>query len=88
MKTSEAFRQLLRCHAAITVNTWRAVNRAVHRCPWLFITAAVMASAAVSYANIGSARAERDHANREMAAMMDTIATYRAVVDNKVYLNK
>lgn len=88
MKTSEAFRQIIRCHIVITANAWRAVNRAVRCCPWLFIGLTVVASIAVSFAGIAGARAERDHANKEMAAMMDTIATYQAIIENKIYLNK
>jgi len=88
LKTTEAFRQILRCHIVIAVNMWHAVNRVVRRCPWLVIGLTVIASAAVAFTNIANARAERDHANKEMAAMMDSIATYQAIIENKVYLSK
>lgn len=73
MTTCEAFKLLLRCHAAIIANTARAVDGFVHRWPWAVIFIVVAASVATSYAMIGQARAERDHASAKSYRYEQTI---------------
>lgn len=73
MKTSEAIIQILHCHVIIVRNAAKAVNTAVRRFPWLCMAAVVMASVAVSAANMMQARAERDRAAKQVVLLRQQV---------------
>ena len=50
----------------IVRNLGRAINKAVYRLPWLFITLTVIISFIVSFIFISKARAERDRYDKEL----------------------
>ena len=47
-------------------NLGRAINKAVHKLPWLFIAITVVISFIVSFVLISKARAERDSYNHKL----------------------
>lgn len=47
-------------------NIGRAINKAVHKLPWLFIVITVVISFIVSFVFISKARAERDSYNKKL----------------------
>lgn len=50
----------------IVRNLGRAINKAVHKLPWLFIVITVVISFIVSFVLISKARAERDSYNQKL----------------------
>lgn len=88
MTTREAFTTILRCHAAIARNTWRAVNHAAHACPWAFILAVIVVSTLVSLVNIGQARLERDAAGVHVLKLQDSINYLNNTIEAKTYLQR
>ena len=60
-------------------NVWRAVNRAAHRLPWVFVIVAVAVSTLTSYVCIAKARAERDSCSKKLVHAMQQLESYRAV---------
>ena len=63
-------------------NVAKGIDRAAHRLPWVFILVTVAASAAVSYACIGQARAERDSYNRRAVQLDQQLESYKALYDD------
>lgn len=60
-------------------NVWRAINKAVHKLPWVFIIVAVAVSVLASHIVIGKARAERDNYNKKLVHATQELESYRAV---------
>ncbi len=60
-------------------NVWRAINKAVHKLPWVFIIVAVVASVVASHIVIGKARTERDNYNKKLVHAIQELESYRAV---------
>lgn len=85
MKTSEAFLTILRCICIIAVNSWKSLNKAAHKYPWIFIVSIGIIATILSCINIGNARSERDKANATMIKMQQRIDTMQCVIDNKTY---
>lgn len=81
MKTTTAFKTLIRCHVAIAVNTWKSVNWFVTKRSWLAVGLVVIIAFIISSANIISARAERDRATKQMYVMQDSLNTYKCIAD-------
>lgn len=50
---------------AIVRNTASAINRAVHRFPWVFIVLTIVVCMVASFVVIADARAERDSYNKK-----------------------
>lgn len=73
MKTSEAIVEIGRCVAVIVHNMCRSVNAVVKNRPWLCMAAVVMASVAVSAANMMQARAERDRAAKQVVLLRQQV---------------
>lgn len=59
-------------------NIGRAINKAVHKLPWLFIVITVVISFIVSFIFISKARAERDSYNRKLVHATQQLDSYRA----------
>ena len=62
-------------------NLGRAINKAVYRLPWLFITLTVIISFIVSFILISKARAERDRYDKDMERISQQLDSYKAVYD-------
>lgn len=65
----------------IVRNLGIAINKAVHKLPWLFITLTVIISFIVSFILISKARAERDRYNKDMEHISQQLDGYKAVYD-------
>ena len=59
-------------------NLGRAINKAVHKLPWLFIVITVIISFVVSFVLISKARAERDSYNQKLVHATQQIDRYIA----------
>ena len=60
-------------------NIGRAINKAVHKLPWLFIAITVVISFVVSFIFITKARAERDSYNKKMVHTEMELSSYRSL---------
>ena len=65
----------------IVRNMGRAINKAVYRLPWLFITLTVIVSFIISFIFISKARAERDRYDKDMERISQQLDSYKAVYD-------
>ena len=63
-------------------NTGRAINKAVHKLPWLFIVITVVISFIVSFIFISKARAERDSYNQKLVHVTQQLDSYMAAYGN------
>lgn len=81
--TSEAFKYILRFTAVIIRNVCKAIDKAVHLCPWAFIIAVLLVSTVISFALIGQARAERDSYNKENYQLTQELSKYKAALGVK-----
>ncbi len=61
----------------IVRNIGKAINRAVHKLPWLFIVLTIVISTIVSIACIGKARAERDSYNKKLVHTTQLLDSYK-----------
>lgn len=61
----------------IVRNMGKAINRAVHKLPWLFIVLSIVISTIVSIACIGKARAERDSYNKKLVHTTQLLDSYK-----------
>ncbi len=77
--TKEAFVYSLLYTGVIFRNIGRAINKAVHKLPWVFIIATVAISFILSFVFISKARAERDNYNKENVKLMQQLDSYKAV---------
>lgn len=59
-------------------NIGRAINKAVHKLPWLFIVITVVISFIVSFVFISKARAERDSYNQELVHTTQQLDSFYA----------
>ena len=84
MTTSQAFRQLLCCHAIIAVNTWNGINYLVTRRSWLTLATVTIVSIAISAICIMSARAERDHSLKRQAYLQQQIEQLQIAAEMSV----
>ena len=62
-------------------NLGRAINKAVYKLPWLFITLTIIISFIVSFILISKARAERDRYDNDMEHISQQLDSYKAVYD-------
>lgn len=65
----------------IVRNLGRAINKAVHKLPWLFIILTIIVSFVISFICISKARAERDRYNKDMEHISQQLDSYKAVYD-------
>ena len=65
----------------IVRNIGIAINKAVHKLPWLFIVITVVISFIVSFIFISKARAERDRYDKDMEHISQQLDSYKAVYD-------
>lgn len=65
----------------IVRNMGRAINKAVHKLPWLFIILTIIVSFIISFICIYKARAERDRYNKDMEHISQQLDSYKAVYD-------
>lgn len=65
----------------IVRNLGRAINKAVHKLPWLFIILTIIVSFVISFICIYKARAERDRYNKDMEHISQQLDSYKAVYD-------
>ncbi|MCP9528096.1 hypothetical protein [Segatella copri] len=63
-------------------NLGRAINKAVHKLPWLFIVVTVVISFIVSFIFISKARAERDSYNQKLVHTTQQLDSYVAAYGN------
>jgi hypothetical protein len=73
MTTTQAFRQLIRCHAIIAVNVWNSINFFVTRRSWFALALVILIGSAASAMCIMSARAERDRAQQAQAKLQQQV---------------
>lgn len=66
----------------IVRNLGRAINKAVHKLPWLFIVVTVVISFVVSFIFISRARAERDSYNKKLVHVTQQLDSYVAAYGN------
>ena len=59
-------------------NIGRAINKAVHKLPWLFIVITVVISFIVSFIFISKARAERDSYNQKLVHATQQLDSFYA----------
>lgn len=62
-------------------NLGRAINKAVYRLPWIFISLTIIISFIVSFILISKARAERDRYDKDMERISQQLDSYKAVYD-------
>lgn len=65
----------------IVRNLGRAINKAVHKLPWLFIILTIIVSFIISFICISKARAERDRYDKDMEHISQQLDSYKAVYD-------
>lgn len=58
--TRDALSVIAKHMAIVFRNTWRCLDNAVHKLPWVFIVLTIIIAATMSFLYIGKARAERD----------------------------
>lgn len=63
-------------------NLGRAINKAVHKMPWLFIVITVVISIIVSFVFISKARAERDSYNQKLVHATQQLDSYVSAYGN------
>ena len=63
-------------------NIGRAINKAVHKLPWLFIVITVVISFIVSFVFISKARAERDSYNQKLVHATQQLDSFYAAYGN------
>ena len=83
LTTKDAFKQIIKCICVIIVNTWKSINKAVYKYPWVFIIAIAFISTIISIVNIGKARAERDKSNKTMVEMQQKIDTMECIIESR-----
>lgn len=66
----------------IVRNLGRAINKAVHKLPWLFIVITVAISFVVCFIFISKARAERDNYNQKLVHVTQQLDSYVAAYGN------
>lgn len=66
----------------IVRNIGKAINRTVHKLPWLFIVITVVISFIVSFIFISKARAERDSYNQKLVHATQQLDSYVAAYGN------
>lgn len=66
----------------IVRNLGRAINKAVHKLPWLFIVITVAISFVVCFIFISKARAERDSYNQKLVHATQQLDSYVAAYGN------
>lgn len=66
----------------IVRNLGRAINKAVHKLPWLFIVITVAISFVVCFIFISKARAERDSYNQKLVHATWQLDSYMAAYGN------
>ena len=66
----------------IVRNLGRAINKAVHKLPWLFIVITVVISLVVSIIFISKARAERDSYNQKLVHATQQLDSFYAAHGN------
>nr|DAQ65910.1 MAG TPA: protein of unknown function (DUF883) [Bacteriophage sp.] len=66
----------------IVRNLGRAINKTVHKLPWLFIVITVVISIIISFVFISKARAERDSYNQKLVRATQQLDSYMAAYGN------
>ena len=66
----------------IVRNIGRAINKAAHKMPWLFIVITVVISFIVSFIFISKARAERDSYNQKLVHVTQQLDSFYAAYGN------
>lgn len=66
----------------IVRNLGRAINKAVHKLPWLFIVVTIVISFVVSFVLISKARAERDSYNQKLVHVTQQLDSFMAAYEN------
>lgn len=74
----EAFKYILKMNIIICVNTWKGVDKFVHRFPWGCIIATIMIAFLICFIQISKARAERDSYNKKNVQLTQKVASYEA----------
>lgn len=83
MTTKDAFVQIIKCTGVILRNTWRSINKAAHKYPWVFIIGVLMASSIISIICIGKARAERDYSSKKLISVQQRLDSVECALDIK-----
>lgn len=77
--TREAFVYAMLYSWVVVRNIGRAIDKAVHKLPWLFIILTIVIATIVSLICIGQARAERDNYNQKLVHTTQQLDSYRAI---------
>lgn len=76
--TKEAFVYSILYTGVFFRNIGRAINKAVHKLPWVFIIGTIAVATIVSFVCISKARAERDSYNKKMVHVSQQLDSYKA----------
>ena len=80
--TKQAAVFIVVCSWVILRNIGRAINKAVHKLPWLFIVITVVISFIVSFIFISKARSERDSYNKKLVHVTQQLDSFYAAYGN------
>lgn len=79
--TLDALGYMARLQWVVIRNTARAVNRAAHGFPWVFISAVLIAAVLTGYVMVGKARAERDSYGKEAYQLQQRLDSITLVLE-------
>lgn len=88
LTTKDAFIQIIKCTGVILRNTWRSIDKAAHKYPWVFIITILVASTIISIINIGKARAERDYSSKKLISVQQRLDSVECALDIKPLKHK
>lgn len=83
MTTKDAFVQIIKCTGVILRNTWRSIDKAAHKYPWIFIVGIIIISSITSVICIGKARAERDYSSKKLISVQQRLDSVECALDIK-----
>lgn len=76
--TTEALRYIAIYSWVVIKNMANAIDKAIHRFPWVAIIATVTISFIICFVEISSARAERDSYNQQLLHTTQQLKSYQA----------
>lgn len=83
MTTKDAFVQIIKCTGVILRNTWKSIDKAAHKYPWIFIVGIIIISTIISVVCIGKARAERDYSSKKLVSVQQRLDSVECALNIK-----
>ena len=81
MKTTEAIRQIIRCHIIIASNIVHGINNFVTQRSWFAVAIVILFSTTISISYVSSARAERDNAYKKQYQLQQQVEQLSCALD-------